>query len=119
MTTQDVVIIIGVSTTSIVSIINTIGLFWGKRDIKKRLNRANQRLMKAEDSRFHVARALSGQLDEAHKKLNVVEANTNGNITKLMDRVATLEAGMTKAAAEPKPEDKDKILIETVNSVKP
>jgi len=115
MTAQDVVIVVGVVTTSVVTIVNAIGLHWGKKDTRRRLNRVNQRLMKAEDSRFRVARAITGQLDEAKSKLEIVEQNTNGNITKLMERVAQIESGMTKALAEKHPDNKDKMMVDAIN----
>ena len=59
MTTQDAILIIGVVTTSVVSIVNTVGLYWGKRDTRRRINRVNQRLMKAEDTRYNVARTIT------------------------------------------------------------
>lgn len=116
MTTQDIVIIIGVTTTSVVTIVNTIGLFWGKSPINKKINRANVRLLQAEDSRYNVARNITGRLEEAKRKLETVEENTNGNLTKALERITQIENALAKALAANDSKEKDKIIVDDMNS---
>lgn len=118
MDVSQAITLVAAISTSIISIIHAIGFYWGRKDLKKRVNRANLRLMKAEDSRFHVARRLEQHFSETKQKLNTVEENTNGNLTKAIDRIAALESTVTKALAAKDPEEKDKLIIEAVTENK-
>ena len=114
MTTPDIILVVGVMTTSAVSIINAIGLYWGKKEIRRKLNNANIRLLRAEDHRYQIGRDVNKHLEEASQKLEKVQENTNGNLTKLLDRVEKIEKGMTLAMALPDPEDKNKAIADAM-----
>jgi shikimate kinase len=73
MTAAEWVMIIGVITTSVVTIINAFALHWGHKEVNTKLDTA------AKDR------------SEVKSTLNQVQDNTNGRISSLMNRVKELE----------------------------
>lgn len=104
--------LIAAVTASIISIIHVIGFYWGRKELKNQVIAARRQLSLAEDHRFQVARKFDKHFEETKQKLSTVEENTNGNLTKALDRIAHLEEIVAKALEAKEAKEKDEIMVE-------
>ena len=82
--TTELIVVIGVVTTSFVSIISAFGQFWGK-------NSQSNVVKKLDDAEID-RNAVKKKLDDTHQKVENVQENTNGRLTAASKRIAELEA---------------------------
>ncbi len=86
-------LLISAVTAGIVSIINTIGNFWGRTEARQTATAVRERLvteaLHIKDTVANTAATTTAKLDTADRKLDVIHDLTNSNMSALKAQLAT------------------------------
>lgn len=105
LTVNDWIVIIGVLTAALVSVINAVGSYWGRKHLSEKVDRAaalseDHRVTLATTAKTaaaHVASLVIEHAAIADSKLDHITELTNSSLQRALARIATLEALLQQA----------------------